>query len=366
MTLPGIARYHSGNDSEIGMAQICIIGAGIAGLWQAFRLAQDGHDIQLLERSPVPFAAAASRLAGAMLAPFCEGESAEPWITELGRQSIPLWQAAFPETVVQGSLVIALPRDIGELSRFAGMTRGHKRIDEEIAVLEPALAGRFGQALFYSEEAHLEPMRAMQALLRRIREQGVEVKFGVDGDAATALYAAKADYTIDCQGLAARAELTDLRGVRGEMLVLETDELTLNRPVRLLHPRFPLYVVPWPENRFMIGATVLESAEQGPVTLRSALDLLGTAYALHPAFGEARLLYFAADVRPAFPDNAPRIVVRGRRIYVNGLYRHGFLLAPVLADLVAHYIKEGTARQDVFIEDHGEWRASGNGRANSG
>jgi glycine oxidase len=342
------------------MARITVIGAGIAGFWQALALARDGHAVRLVEQSAAPFETAASRLAGAMLAPFCEGEAAEPWITELGRSSIALWREAFPETSANGSLVVALPRDVGESLRFARMTGGHRLIGgEEIAALEPALGGRYGQALFYPQEGHLEPARAITALLARLRDAGVEMEFGAAWSPGT-LRSGAVDYVIDCRGMAAQPDLPNLRGVRGEMLVVETAELTLSRPVRLLHPRFPLYIVPWAGSRFMIGATVIESGDRGAVTLRSALDLLGAAYALHPAFGEARIVSFSADVRPAFPDNAPRIVLRGRHIYVNGLYRHGFLLAPVLAGLVARYIKDGTVRQDVFVEDYGEWRASGN------
>ena len=338
------------------MANIAVIGAGVTGLWQALRLAGEGHSVRLLERSAAPFEAAASRLAGAMLAPFCEGEGAEPWITELGQQSLPLWQEVYPETAANGSLVVALPRDLGELWRFGRMTQGHRRIGaEEVAALEPALSGRFGQALFYPAEGHIEPTRAFGALLQGLRASGAELELGVDCDPSEI----KADWVIDCRGMAAQRQLPALRPVRGEMLVIETNEITLDRPVRLLHPRFPIYIVPWSGGRFMIGATVIESGDPGPVTLRSALDLLGTAYALNPAFGEARLLRFAADLRPSFPDNAPRIILDGRRIYVNGLYRHGFLLAPVLADLVARYIRDGTVREDVFVENYREWRASG-------
>jgi glycine oxidase len=345
------------------MADITVIGAGVAGLWQALRLRQEGHGVRLVEQSAAPFATAASSLAGAMLAPFCEGEGAEAWITELGRQSLPLWRKAFPETVAAGSLVVALPRDLGELSRFSRMTSGHRRIGaEKIAALEPALVGRFGQALYYPEEGHLEPARALEAVLERLRALGVEMEFGVAHEPA----GGKADWIIDCRGMAARADLPALRPVRGEMLVIETGEVALARPVRLLHPRFPLYIVPWSGGRFMIGATVIESGDSGPVTLRSALDLLGAAYTLNPAFGEARLVRFAADLRPAFPDNAPRIILAGRRVYVNGLYRHGFLLAPVLADLVARYIRDGTVRQDVFVENYGEWRAAADRGAHAG
>jgi glycine oxidase len=136
--------------------------------------------------------------------------------------------------------------------------------------------------------------------------------------------------------------------VRGERLIVRTGEVDLQRPVRLLHPRHPLYVVPWGGGRFMIGATVIESDASGPITVRSALELLGAAYALHPAFAEAEIVEAGAGVRPAFPNNVPRIVVRGRTIRVNGLYRHGFLLAPVLARLVAEYLESGTVDPRVF------------------
>ena len=60
----------------------------------------------------------------------------------------------------------------------------------------------------------------------------------------------------------------------------------------------------------MIGATMIESAERGAVSVRSAIELLSAAYALHPAFGEAEILEMSADVRPAFPDNEPRVIER--------------------------------------------------------
>jgi glycine oxidase len=139
--------------------------------------------------------------------------------------------------------------------------------------------------------------------------------------------------------------------VRGERIVVRAGEVGLTRPVRLLHPRHPLYVVPWGEGRYMVGATVIESEDQSPVTVRSALELLGSAYALHPGFGEGEIVDMTAGVRPAFADNVPRIIVRGRTIHVNGLYRHGFLLAPALAQLVADYLTLGAKDARVFQFD---------------
>jgi glycine oxidase len=334
------------------MAKILIIGGGIAGLWQAVALGRQGHDVRLIDRSRDPFADAASRLAGAMLAPFCESESAEPLIAELGQMSIPLWREAYPELQQNGSLVVAQPRDLAELRRFANMTSHFEDADADtISVLEPALTGRFSKGLFYPSEAHVEPVPAMQALLKQAGDLGVQIEFGIvwDGTIPDGY-----NYAVDCRGMAARDMLPSLRGVRGEMLVIETGEISLERPIRLLHPRFPLYIVPWRQNRFMIGATVIESEDRSPATVRSALDLLATAYTLHPAFGEARIISFGADLRPSFPDNNPKIVARGRHILVNGFYRHGYLLAPVLAELVANYIKDKTIREDVFIEDHSQ------------
>ncbi len=346
------------------MANILIIGAGITGLWQALTLARAGHQVRLIERSAEPFACAASRLAGAMLAPFCESEVAEPFIAELGLSAILLWREAYPATRQQGSLVLAPPRDLPELAHFARMTSEYERVgSDRIAELEPALAGRYGQGLFYPREAHVEPDDAMPALLDLARQAGASIDFGVNWDGATT---PQADYIIDCRGIAAADELPALRGVRGEMLIIETDEITLSRPIRLLHPRIPFYIVPWRDNRFMLGATLIESGDRGAVTVRSGLDLLGLAYTLHPAFGEARIVSFGADVRPSFPDNSPKIVIRGRRIFVNGLYRHGFMLAPALAALAAHYIKDGTTREDVFVEDHGERPDAGNRRPHIG
>jgi glycine oxidase len=149
------------------------------------------------------------------------------------------------------------------------------------------------------------------------------------------------DVAIDCRGAGASNELATLRSVRGERAVVQTREIELRRPVRLLHPRHPLYAVPWPMGTYMIGATMIETGDSGPTTVRSTLDLLGLAYALHPAFGEARVLSLDVGLRPAFADNLPRIIIKGPTIHVNGLFRHGFLLAPVLAEAVADYLERG-------------------------
>jgi glycine oxidase len=106
----------------------------------------------------------------------------------------------------------------------------------------------------------------------------------------------------------------------------------------MLHPRVPLYIVPRGDGVFMLGATMIEGRAGDHITARALLELLSAAYALNPAFGEAEVLEIGVDNRPAFPDNMPRIRRDGNLIRANGLFRHGFLLAPALARMVADLI----------------------------
>jgi glycine oxidase len=337
-----------------GPYKIAIRGAGVTGLWQALTLARRGHSIIVVEQSTEPFTDACSPWAGAMLAPRCEEESAEPVVRELGMRGLQLWQATYPDLTSSGSLVVAPARDRSLLDRFERMTEGGIRLDAtQLEELEPDLVPRFDTALFYADEAHLNPGAALDFLLNEIRSAGAVVQFGTsetpDG----------ADFIVDCRGLGAQDMLPTLRGVRGERIVVRAPEITFERPIRMLHPRFPLYLVPWGEdetgaNTFMIGATSIEREDAGPVTLRSALELLSAAYVLDPAFGEAEILDLGAGVRPAFPDNRPRIITSSGYIFVNGLYRHGFLLSPVMAEMVAHYLETGVTHPEVFIADFGQ------------
>jgi glycine oxidase len=286
---------------------------------------------------------ATSHWAGGMLAPYCEAEVSEPIISRLGLRSLDIWRRELPDTPFNGSLVVAHPRERNDFERFARMTEGHRRLDAaSLAQLEPSLEGRFRDALFFPTEGHVEPRRVLPKLHERIRAAGGTIKFDSDVSAGDL-----DGIVIDCRGLSAREDQPDLRGVKGEMILIETDEVQLARPVRLIHPRWPLYVIPREDNLFMLGATSIEAEDTG-VSVRSALELLGAAYAVHPAFGEARIVEFGSGLRPAFPDNLPRIGIRGGKISVNGLYRHGFLIAPVLAELTLAYIERGQIDNEVM------------------
>ena len=306
--------------------RVLVVGAGVAGLAAATVLAERGAAVTLADRAEP--ASRASHIAGGMLAPWCEAADAPPELLAPGIAAIDWWAARVPNTVRRGSLLVAARRDRAELDRFARRSTGHRRCDAtEIAALEPDLEGRFGDALFFAGEAHLDPRAALSCLADGLAQRGVPFRAGEADVAGGEGF----DHVLDCRGHAAAAALPALRGVRGEMLLLRCPAVTLSRPVRLLHPRIPLYVVPRGEGLFMVGATMVESADRRAVTARSAMELLNAAYALHPAFGEAEIVEMGSNIRPAFADNMPRLVRDGPVLRLNGLYRHGFLLSPMLA-----------------------------------
>ncbi len=315
--------------------RILVKGAGVAGLTVAHELVRRGAEITISDPGR-NFSRAASWLAGGMLAPWCERESADEAVLERGRDSADRWDAILPGRVLRnGTLVVAPNRDQNELKRFASRTTGYRWIEErEIATLEPSLAGRFRHALLFPQEAHLNPREVLQLLKNDLLAKGANFIEGLADDG---------DFTeiVDCTGAARVGESRELRGVRGEMLYLQTQEVALSRPVRLLHPRFPVYIVPRGEGLFMVGATMIETDSDGPITARSLMELLNAAYALHPAFADAAIVETGAGIRPAFPDNLPRVTRQGKTILINGFYRHGFLLAPAMAAEAADLIFSG-------------------------
>jgi glycine oxidase len=328
--------------------RVTVVGAGVAGLTCALELAERGAEVEVLERCAGLEAAGCSWFAGGMLAPWCELESSPPLIAELGAEAPQWWRERFAGTTVNGTLLLAHDRDVPELRQFGRRTRGFEALGApQIAALEPELGERFGRALYFREEGHLDPRAALAALLERLRSLGVTVRFGVE--VGPGMLAGRA--VLDCTGLAARTALPELRGVKGEMLLLRQAEISLARPVRVLHPRLPVYVVPRAAGVFMVGASMLESDAPGRISARSLLELLSAAYALHPAFGEAEVLETGTGVRAAFADNLPRLIRRGGVLYVNGLYRHGFLLAPALARRAAQVLLEGRHFAEVMDED---------------
>jgi glycine oxidase len=219
---------------------------------------------------------------------------------------------------------------------------------QELRDLEPELGGRFGRGLYFPLEGHLDNRGLMDALGSTLRAEGVPWHAGAEvqrleaGQILVSNDWTSADWVVDCRGLGAQGDLPDLRGVRGELLYLHAPEVRLRRPVRLMHPRYSIYIVPREAGTYVVGATSIESDDAGAITVRSALELLTAAYSVHPGFAEARLVECSVSCRPAFPDNHPRIEVRPGLMRVNGMYRHGFLIAPAIAEAACTVLGGGS------------------------
>ena len=206
---------------------------------------------------------------------------------------------------------------------------------DEIAANEPQLAGRFSDGLYLPTEGQLDGRQVLNALVDALKSMNVACHWSCEREVED--LAVQYDWVIDCRGYGAksawnRPSESVLRGVRGEVARVYAPEIELSRPVRLLHPRYPLYIAPKENHIFVIGATQIESESQAPVSVRSGLELLSALYAVHPAFGEANLLELATGLRPTLNHHNPEIRFNRERrlIEVNGLFRHGFMISPAV------------------------------------
>ncbi|WP_029526836.1 glycine oxidase ThiO [Polaromonas glacialis] len=341
---------------------IGIAGAGLAGRTLAWRLLRAGCRVTLFDSRQRAELDTASMTAAAMLSPLAELSVSDEVVFALGQRSMQLWPRWIGELAEgggepvyfrqKGTLVVAHAPDQSSLDHFSrllqhklpGACRAqvHTLDAAGLAAQEPALAGRFDGGLFLESEGQLANDQWMAALATEIDRLGVTWHEGVaverveEGRIVCASGTHAVDVAVDARGVGSQAQWPQVRGVRGEVLRVECPGVTLQRPVRLMHPRYALYVAPRPDHQFVVGATELESEDTGPVTLRSTLELGSALYSLHPAFGEARVLRLSAALRPALDDHRPAVVLRGGVWHINGLYRHGYLCAPAVVDELAH------------------------------
>lgn len=339
--------------------KIAVIGAGISGLQTACLLAREGNAVSVYEKQEFP-PTNPSSMAGGMLSPFSEIETLPMRFVQVGIKGIALWEDILGEDIAQtilkksGSLIIAHPNDEHMLERFAhnlqALTAEWSWIGRDrIAEIEPGLKDRFQKGIYFPDEAFLLPEIALKALAAQLKVYGGEI---IQEDVTPESLQSSFDWVIDCRGYA-QAFDKDLRGVLGEIILVRNKEFHLERPVRLMHPRYPLYIIPRPDHIFAIGATMIESAgeDDGLVILRSAMELLSAAYTLHPSFGDAKIVQMNAGIRAAYPDNLPRIKIEEKQGYIrcNGLFRHGYLLSPVMSRCIAHYITTGEENEDFDL-----------------
>ena len=344
-------------------SHVAILGAGLMGRLLAFALASEGCRVDIHDAAGPDAGGAAARVAAAMLAPLAESAVSEPAVVAMGLHGLRRWPQILstlssPVFFQQnGTLVVWHWQDATEASRLRA-TLEHSAttlkdltplalLDEAaLATQEPALAERFHEAYFLQGEGQLDNRQLLGALLADMQRLGVKThwhspKSPADFSPATT---GQPDCVLDCRGLGARADWPALRGVRGEVIRLHAPEVSLQRPVRLVHPRYPLYIAPKQDHLFVIGATEIESDDLSPASVRSTLELLSAAYTVHSGFAEARIVEIATQCRPALSDNNPGLrILNERTLQINGLYRHGFMIAPAMLDATLAMLRDGSS-----------------------
>ena len=358
--------------------RIGIAGAGLLGRLLAWRLSRAGHRVSVFDPArdalPVPrslatepyLPTAAGFTAAGMLSPLAELDNAEPAVAALGWRSLALWRdiaaalPARPAFADRGSLLVAHRADLGTarrmLDRLAAaiatpewqgasppeslQSQGAQPLDAAaLRTLEPSIQGP-AHAWLLPGEGQIDTVATLAAL--HADAQGVDWHWGQRvlaaqaGEGGGTLRTADGrvlafDTVIDVRGVGARPDLP-VRGVRGEVVWLQAPCHGLTRPVRLLHPRHRVYIVPRSANDVLVGASEVESEDRSPVSLRSATELMAAAHSVVPGLAEARILRLDVNLRPALPDNNPCIQHAPKLLRINGLFRHGWLLAPALVD----------------------------------
>ncbi|MDT8311605.1 MAG: FAD-dependent oxidoreductase [Methylophaga sp.] len=338
------------------MRRYLIIGSGLIGRLTAWRLLAAGHNVTILSSDDMTGTDSAGYIAASMIAPFTEAVSDERALRDLGLQSMALWQrwlAELPEPVYfpqTGTLVVAHAGDKAEFQRYQRralhvLDDGDFKLLDQVALQQqsPALSANFTEALWFEDEACLDN-RQLFKLLGELLQQNADWRQimpleHIDESSLDEVCQqtlghgfSQFDLAIDCRGNGSRQDIEDLRSVRGEVVRVHAPEVDIQHCVRLLHPRYPLYLAPRPNHEYVIGATVIESADRSPVSVRSAMELLSALYTIDKGFAEARILEMCAHCRPALPDHLPALRRQSWGFQLNGFYRHGYLLGPVMID----------------------------------
>lgn len=341
--------------------RIGIAGAGLLGRLLALELAQAGHQVDGFDPAAHADArGAAGWTAAGMLSPVAELESANTAVFAHGLRSLALWPAITRRIGIthamqqHGSLLLAHRGDEGAARRVVDLLR-HKAPPAHapqpleparLRQLEPAIHGP-AHAWLLPAEGHLDTVQTMTALATGATGLGVAWHWGrqvhmlAPGILSTDDGEHRFDHVFDLRGTGAQPPAPGhgtpmaagpVRGVRGEILWLHAPGVCLRRPVRLLHPRHRVYLVPRQGERIVVGASEIESEDRSPISLRSTVELLAAAHSVMPALAEARVIHSETNLRPALPDNLPHVEHRPGLTRINGLFRHGWLLAPALVE----------------------------------
>jgi glycine oxidase len=346
-------------------ADAIVVGGGVIGLSCAWRAAQRGLDVTLIERDRP--GAGASNVAAGMLAPVSEASFGEARLLELALESHRLWpdfaaelaevSGRDPGYARLGALHVTGDRDeAAELRRWFELMRAQELGAEWLTPsacrdLEPGLAPGGHGGVWAPHEAAVDPRaltavladafeaqggriviaEAGEALVEDGRMVGVGTADGTRHRAPVVVLAAGSWSAADWLPPEARPPI---RPVKGQILTLRGPATSPVCERMVASER--MYIVPRADGRLIVGATVEELGFDTRVTAGGVHELLREAYRILPEIAELELVETIAGLRPATPDNLP-LIGRGAidgLILATGHFRNGILLAPLTAERI--------------------------------
>jgi len=334
----------------------------------AVALAQRGAKVDLFDKGSSDGHGSAARIAAAMLAPLAESAITEDSVVRMGIHSLARWKGLISELSApvffqqEGTLIVWHRQDASDAQRFTAHLERNCRNNallqlpqqlnsEAVRDLEPGLAEHFTQGLFLPNEGQLDNRQLLDTLLVELGKLKVHCHWHTESHPDDLRKDHAYQAVIDCRGTGAKDAWVSnssntLRGVRGEVVRLYAPEVKLKRPTRLIHPRYPIYIAPKENDVYVVGATEIESDDLSEMSVRSAMELLSAVYTVHSGFAEARILEMATQCRPTLKNNLPEIKTRKDKglsdlMMINGLYRHGFMIAPAVLDCALELLAFG-------------------------
>lgn len=349
-----------------------IVGGGLMGRLLALALAKGGAQVDLFEKAGPDAAHAAARIAAAMLAPLAESAITEDSVVRMGLYSLPRWKELISELSdsvyfqQEGTLILWHRQDASDAERFTAHLEKNCRSNSDLSApqklsndalrdLEPGVADRFNEGLYLPNEGQLDNRQLLDALASELKLLKVNCHWHTEAHPQELRKQSIYQAVIDCRGTGAKEPWSSgdnpntLRGVRGEVIRLYAPEVKLRRPTRLIHPRYPIYIAPKENDVYVVGATEIESDDLSEMSVRSAMELLSAVYTVHSGFAEARILEMATQCRPTLKNNLPEIRMKKDKgqadlIMINGLYRHGFMIAPAVLDCALQVLEQGSSK----------------------
>jgi glycine oxidase len=342
---------------------VVIVGGGVIGLSIAWRAAQRGFTVTVVDPAP---GTGATHAAAGMLTPVAEAAYAEEPLLRLGLESLRRYPGFVAELGLPtgfrttGTLQVAYDADdlavIAEteaLQQKFGVA-AQRLSARECRELEPGLAPAVSGGLLTSDDGSVDPRLLVDALLTATATAGVTfvrepaVRVG-SGSVVTEQETLDADWVVVAAGHASGAlTRVPVRPVKGQILRLRGEPL-LSRCVRGVVRGTRVYLVPRADGELVVGATQEEMGTDTRVTAGGVWELLRDARALVPDITELELAETTARLRPGTPDNAPFIGPAGDGVLLaTGHFRGGVLMAPVTADLITDFMETERRTADLL------------------